>query len=209
MKKVLFKGMLALGFVMSMGAANAQAVSKGNLIIDPYYGAPNFGKRIISSLQVDGQNVVMNGVKGIGPAGLRVEYMLADKFGIGADIIYNAASIDLTYDSLNTDGSLYKRYTGTGTMNRLRVQARFNYHFVSTDELDAYIGVGAGSNTRFWTAKSNDPEYNFNRTGTATLLPVSMRLAVGMRYYFIPNLGINAEIGIGGPLVSAGLSFKI
>lgn len=208
MKRILLNGMLAMGFMFSINAVSAQAVSKGNIIIDPYYGAPNFGKKITTSLTSDNVHLKTNGVGGIGPAGLRVEYMLADKFGLGVDVIYNSTSVDLTYDSLNTDGSLYKTYTGKGAMNRLRVQARFNYHFVSTDELDAYFGVGAGSNTRFWTASSNDPGYDFNNTRIATLLPVSMRLAVGMRYYFIPNLGFNAEIGLGGPVVSAGLSLK-
>ncbi len=208
MKRIFTNGLLALGFVLSMGAVHAQAVAKGNIIIDPYYGAPNFGKKIASAMSSDNANLKSTGSGGLGPMGLRLEYMLADKFGLGVDVIYNSATLDLTYDSLNNDGTLYRRYTGTGAMNRLRVQARFNYHFVSTDELDAYFGVGAGTNTRFWTAKSNDPDYDFNNTSTGTLLPVSMRLAVGMRYYFIPNLGFNAEIGLGGPVISAGLSLK-
>lgn len=208
MKKILLNGMLALGFVMSINAVDAQAVAKGNVIIDPYYGAPNFGKKIATGLTTDNQNLKSAGVSGVGPMGLRAEYMLADKFGLGVDVIYNSASIELTYDSLNNDGSLYRRYTGTGTMSRLRVQARFNYHFVSTDDLDAYVGVGAGSNTRYWSSKSDDPAYTFNNTRKGVLLPVSMRVAVGMRYYFIPNLGINAEIGLGGPVISAGLSLK-
>lgn len=189
--------------------SNAQGVEKGSLIFDVYYGAPNFGKRIISNTVLSNENYRITGSGGVGPLGLRAEYMLADKFGIGIDFIYNSASVDMEYDSLNTNGTLYRTYTGTGTMNRIRVQARFNYHFVTTDKLDAYVGVGAGSNTRIWTAKSDDPGYRFRNSTSGTLLPFSMRTAVGMRYYFIPNLGVNAEIGIGGPVVSAGVSIKI
>lgn len=208
MKRILLNGMLALGFMFSINAVSAQAVSKGNIIIDPYYGAPNFGKKLADLITFDNPNVRKGQTGGIGPAGLRVEYMLADKFGLGVDVIYNSTTVDMIYDSLNTDGSLYKTYTGQAAMNRLRVQARFNYHFVSTDELDAYFGVGAGSNARFWTVTTNDPGYDFERSVKGAAFPVSMRLAVGMRYYFIPNLGFNAEIGLGGPVVSAGLSLK-
>lgn len=208
MKNFIITGAVLLCSLISFNASS-QAVAKGTIIIDPYYGAPNFGKKFISGLQDENTTLKTGGVKGLGPMGLRAEYMLADKFGLGVDFIYNSTSIDLARDSFDNSGNFYKTYTGTGSMNRIRVQLRFNYHFVSTDNLDAYFGVGAGSNTRIWKTKSNDPTYDFNEKTKGTLLPVSMRIAVGMRYYFIPNLGLNAEIGLGGPLISAGLSFKI
>jgi hypothetical protein len=40
------------------------------------------------------------------------------------------------------------------------------------------------------------------------LLPFSMRLCTGIRYYFSDNIGANMELGLGGPLVSLGLSLK-
>lgn len=208
MKKIITSGILLFSALIGFSVnTTAQTVQKGNFIIDPYYGGPNFGKKLVSGLSTNEYST--SNYKGLGPLGLRAEYMLADKFGIGVDFIYNSVSTDLKFDSLNTDGSLYKTYNGTGAMRRIRVQLRFNYHFVTTEVLDAYVGVGAGSNTRIWSAKSNHPEYAFNNTATGTLIPFSMRVAVGMRYYFIPNLGVHAEIGIGGPVISAGLSVKI
>ena len=209
MKKLITSGLLLVGSLCVTLSANAQnAVEKGKVLVDLYYGAPNFGKKLAAG--IDEINVSTSNVRGIGPLGLRAEYMLADKFGLGIDVIYNTTGTDVTYDSLNNDGSLYRTYNGELNMNRLRVQLRFNYHFVSTENLDVYTGVGAGSNSRFWKVKSTDPEFNNDwiSTGSRTILPVSMRLAVGMRYYFTPNIGLNAEIGIGGPLVSAGVSFK-
>ena len=189
---------------------SVRVVRKGNFILDPYYGAPNFGKSLVKNITFNNQNINTTGTGGIGPAGLRAEYMLADKFGLGVDVIFNSTKLGLTYDSLNPDNSLFRRYEGELAMKRVRVQLRFNYHFVSTNKLDAYVGIGAGSNTRIWSVKNTDPNYQFEKGKiSGTLLPFSMRAAVGLRYYFIPNLGINAEIGIGGPLVSAGISFKI
>ena len=82
------------------------------------------------------------------------EYMLADQFGLGFDVIY--ASIFSSYTELILFTMelrirlILQRTDVTNTNRRLRVQLRFNYHFaVSNPNLDAYMGVGAGSNTRF------------------------------------------------------------
>lgn len=185
-------------------------VRKGNFILDPYYGAPNFGKSLLKNITFNNQNINSTGAGGLGPMGVRAEYMLADKFGLGIDFIFNSTKLGLTYDSLYSDNTLYRRYQGELAMKRIRVQLRFNYHFISTNKMDAYVGIGAGSNTRIWSVTNTDPNYQFEKGKVkGTLLPFSMRAAVGLRYYFIPNLGLNAEIGIGGPLVSAGVSVKI
>lgn len=187
-----------------------KAVQKGNFILDPYYGAPNFGKNLVKDLTFSNSSITSSGSGGVGPMGVRAEYLLADKFGLGVDFIFNSASMDLSYDSLNTDGSLYKTYNGIAKMQRIRIQLRFNYHFVSTENLDAYVGLGAGTNTRVWSVENTNPGYDFGKEQrVGSLIPFSMRFAAGVRYYFIPNLGFNAEIGLGGPLVSAGLSLKI
>lgn len=206
MKRIFTIAFLLMGTLFLAANANAQAVQRGNVNIDAYYGFPNFGKTLTKN--ISDNNETVGKVRGLGPLGVRAEYMLADKFGLGIDFIYNSLSSDITYDSLNNDQTLYRTYHGTASMQRIRVQLRFNYHFVSTEKLDVYTGIGAGTNTRIWKVKSTDPGYKFNSIATGTLLPMSMRLAVGMRYFFIPNLGVNAEIGIGGPLVSVGISAK-
>ncbi len=201
MKKLLVVGFFGLISVLN-SKVNAQAVEQGNIIIDPYYGGPNFGKSLSSG--IDGADFK---VKGVGPMGLRAEYMVADKFGIGVDFIYNTLSATGNADSLNMDGSLYKTYEVKAKMSRIRIQARFNYHFVENDNVDAYFGVGAGTNLRNYSVTTDYPNYD-DESANATLLPVSLRLAVGTRYYFTENIGINAEIGLGGPVVSAGISLK-
>lgn len=215
MKKIvtLFAVVLLAGIGMK---SHAQANFTGNVIIDPYYGFPNFGKSFASNFESSNSSDFK--VKGLGPLGLRAEYMVADRMGVGIDVIYN--SYDLEYLNTQTDsvydGNTNSWMTTTTTTNneysmqRLRVQARFNYHFdVSNPMLDAYFGVGAGTNKRYRKAYENGVEVNDETDlGNFTLLPVSIRICTGFRYYFSQNFGINAELGLGGPLISAGISAR-
>ena len=98
-------------------------------------------------------------------------------------------------------------------MQRVRFQARLNFHFdISNPALDAYFGVGVGTNNRYRKYYVNDviqTDLLTSDVSNLTLIPVSMRLCTGLRYYFTPNIGLNMELGLGGPMISAGISFKI
>lgn len=157
---------------------------------------------------VDDNNIDGVQISAIGPAGGRVEYMLADNFGLGVDFIFNSVAANGTVDSIGTDGvTVVQTYDAKLFMRRYRIQLRGNYHFAQTDALDAYIGVGAGTNIRTVGATSDYPGFDDSSVSGA-LIPVSLRLALGTRYYFTDNIGLNAEIGLGGPVISGGLSFK-
>ncbi|MFT5822809.1 MAG: outer membrane protein W [Crocinitomix sp.] len=204
MKRLLtFVGATLIATMGFNNAAVAQ-VEQGNVIIDLYYGYPNFGKKLADGINTASSEVT---VGGIGPAGLRVEYMLADNFGLGIDFIYNSTNLSFTADSLNIDGTINRSYDVKTSMQRIRVMLRANYHFVQTDVLDAYVGFGAGTNNRIWGIDTDFPDYDDTSIG-ATAIPVSARLALGTRFYFTDNIGMNVEIGLGGPLLSAGLSLK-
>lgn len=215
MKKMLtlFAAVLIIGCGMK---SHAQANYTGNIIIDPYYGFPNFGKSFADNFETETSSNLK--VKGLGPLGLRGEYMVADKMGIGFDFIYN--SYELRYNDVRTD-SIYDGNTNSWTtqttntdneykMQRVRLHLRINYHFeLSNPSLDAYLGIGAGTNNRYRKAYENGVEVNDDTDlGNFTLLRYSFRICTGFRYYFSQNIGINTEIGLGGPLVSAGLSVR-
>jgi opacity protein-like surface antigen len=204
MKKVLtFIGAALIATIGFNNTAVAQ-VEQGNVIIDLYYGYPNFGKKLADGINNASSDIT---VGGIGPAGIRVEYMLADNFGLGVDFIYNSTNLSFTADSLNLDGTVNRSYDVKTSMQRVRVMLRANYHFVQTDVMDAYVGFGAGSNNRFWGLNTDYPDYEDESIG-ATAIPVSARIALGTRFYFTDNIGANVELGIGGPLISGGLSLK-
>lgn len=214
MKKTLLTIVGAFALVTtSFGQANTQ----GSIIVDPYYGYPNFGKSLYESLEATTTDFKATG---IGPCGLRAEYMISDKIGIGADFIYNSnkttySTVDTTqvYNSTtDTYDNVYTNYSYERTMQRIRVQARINFHFdISNPNLDAYFGVGVGTNNRIRHYYQNGAEITDDLSdfgGTFTLIPVSMRICTGLRYYFTPNIGLNMELGLGGPMISGGASFR-
>lgn len=198
-----------------VGTANlttAQAVKKGNIIIDPYYGFPNFGNTlagVVSDIiNMNSSSSVTSEPKLFGPAGLRAEYMVADNFGLGIDFIYNNAGVEGTIDSLNNNDEVVKTYDISGTAHRFRFQVRANYHFIQDETFDAYVGFGAGTNLRSIRFNTDFPDFDLNNA-TGVIVPFSLRLALGSRYYFSENVGLNLELGLGGPVVSVGLSVKI
>lgn len=206
MKKLFTIVMATFALTFGFNHAATAQVEQGSIIIDPYYGYPNFGKSLIEGLISDSAENVS--VVGIGPAGLRAEYLISDNFGVGFDFIYNSAGADYDYKVYNSDGITYNTYTGTILMQRIRVQLRMNYHFVQTDVVDAYVGFGAGTNIRLIDDKSTEPGYVPSFDISGSLIPVSVRIALGSRFYFTENIGINAELGLGGPVISGGVSIK-
>ncbi|MGB1103714.1 MAG: outer membrane beta-barrel protein [Crocinitomicaceae bacterium] len=207
MKRVLgFIGAVLIATIGFNNTAQAQ-VEEGNIIIDPYYGYPNFGKSFFD-LFVSDNNVAGVSINALGPAGLRAEYMLADNFGLGVDFIYNSVSGSGTVDSLAADGvTVVETYDAKLYSRRYRIHLRANYHFVQTGSLDAYVGFGAGTNIRQFGVTSDYPNFNDDSI-SGSLIPVSARVALGARYYFTDNIGFNTELGLGGPLLSLGLSLK-
>ncbi len=212
MKKTVYLTMVvALVSLIFSTNASAQGVRQGNIIIDPYYGGPNFGKAFIQAVEEQNPGNSNFNASAIGPAGLRIEYMLGDRIGLGVDAIYNSRNITFNANDTITDGNGNQTIETNNyeyDMKRLRVQMRFNYHFqIDNPALDSYFGVGAGTNNRFRTTYENGVEID-GELSNLTLLKFSLRACLGMRYYFTDNIGLNAEIGIGGPLVSGGISVK-
>lgn len=204
MKKLSIGILTAVTLVFGVNQQASAQVEQGNIIIDPYYGYPNFGKKLADAVAPDSSENI--DITGIGPAGLRAEYMISDNFGVGFDFIYN--SVGVKYDYTTTDGAGTHSYTDQINQQRFRIQLRMNYHFVQTDVMDAYVGFGAGTNIRRYTTSSTDPNYIAPDAISGALIPVSVRIALGTRFYFTENIGINAELGLGGPVISAGLSLK-
>lgn len=210
-KKVLLMMIGMATFLFTSGNLFAQ-VGQGSVIVDPYYGFPNFGKSFLQAVEDANPNAQNFNIGGIGPAGLRAEYMVSDRIGLGFDIIYNSNSSSFTVtDTVGTDGSgdpVTETNDWDYKMQRVRAQVRFNYHFdISNPNFDSYIGLGAGTNNRFRTTHKNGQEEE-GELDDFTLLPFSMRICAGARYYFTDNLGLNMEIGLGGPVISGGVSVK-
>lgn len=218
MKKLL----LIAGFSISLVAVNAQ-IMRGNVMIDPYIGVPNWANSLLYS-QYDGSSSEVTNYKTVGGAlsyGGRFEYMIADKVGVGADVNYEVSGFSFDYVDYQYDASgaiiydmngnaMQTSYTDEYTAKKLRAMFRLNYHFFQSDKVDVYTGFAAGYksvNREFTTTPSNP--YSTNDSFNKALVPVTARLAIGSKIYFTQNIGAHVELGVfGGGLIQFGLSAK-
>jgi opacity protein-like surface antigen len=199
------KTMLTLMGVLILATSSfGQTHGKGTFIVDPYYGFPNLVKKIIKEAagSIDGVKV-----SGIGPAGIRAEYMLANKFGLGMDFIYSTLNLTFRFDSLQNNGTIYKTYHPKIAFQGYKLHLRMNYHYINKEHFDAYFGFGAGGHITRATFKTEAPDHIEIKDINASN-PFSVRLAAGFRYFFNDNIGLNLELGLGGPIISSGISLR-
>ena len=199
-------------FMMSANTASAQTMSEGNVAIDLYYGFPNLYTSALRTAYANSGSEENIKVGGIGPLGLRVEYMLADKVGLGADFGFNNSSVTYDYETtvLNPATSTYDPITYTDEVKSTKIgfMVVFNYHFIDNDNLDFFGTVGAGYKNRTLSFNSTDPNFT-EESVSLTTIPVSARVGLGMRYFFTDNIGINLGVGFGqGGILNGGLSVK-
>lgn len=198
---------MAVLAVASISTANAQVVEEGTILIDAYYGFPNLYTTTIKQAYASSGGASNVKVGGIGPVGGKIEYLIADKVGLGLDVNYTNTYV--AYDEMSTDtaSGITNNYNYEVSRSVLRIFPRFNFHFGNSDKFDGYAGVGAGYRVATWSFESNDPD--FGDQSVEGFLPVSFRAFVGGRYFFTDNIGLNFEIGAGGgALLQGGLSAK-
>jgi hypothetical protein len=201
---------ILIGIFISFNSFS-QSLFVGNHIIEPYVGFPNVTKYFpILALNQEPKNVTS--YAGLPPSGFRYSYMLTDDISFGVDVIFDRSRKDFvsTDTVFQNGGWQYLSYEGQRTQTRLRLQARLNFHIpISQPNADAYIGLGFGTNNRWIKDYKNGVLDRELKGSDAILIPFSMRVCYGYRYYFNYNLGIVGEVGVGGPLLSIGLSYKL
>lgn len=138
-------------------------------------------------------------------------------FGIRYDRFLNPSvslGLDFFYLQRKSTGIMTEYATGTKNqaeyiVNRFRTQIRIAYHFpISNPDLDIYLGGGLGINNQATKLLINGAATSRNEYPASVYFPVSMRTFFGFRYSFTKHFGANAELGIGGPLISAGFHFR-
>lgn len=202
MKRVIFAAIAACGILFGTAYKAEAQVEQGSFMIDPYVGFPtaNMGWSLLNDIGGDNFSTV-------GPPvsfGARFEYMVADNFGLGLDGNYVKAGYSYTDpDYYGIDSAAVYSYS----TQRIRVMLRLNYHFVQTENLDVYLGFGAGYKHVIRTAEWDEVA---DASISGALIPIAFRVAMGGRYYFHPNIGLNFELGLGGGgILQAGLAIKI
>ena len=214
MKKVIFTALAALTMILGTQSNASAQVEQGNFIIDPYVGAPTINIWWKNLVDLSGTSATT-----IGPPigfGGRMSYLVSDNFGIGLD--FNYVKSGYQYSDICYSCGDYDTLTGTYPdveqtyrfeSNVMRIMVRMDYHFVQTENLDVYLGVAAGYKYAKRTGYL-DGQVDASVGWSGALIPVATRAAIGMRYYFIPNLGLHLELGVGGgQVIQGGVSVKI
>jgi hypothetical protein len=195
---------------------NAQILFAGNHVIEGYFGMPNMARFSggLNFMTADINNGEITKFAGLAPSGIRYSYMITDNLSFGVDLIYNTSNItrsstDTIYNGI-TGQWIYEQSTTKDITKRLRFHARINFHLeTGRPEADSYFGIGVGSNNR-WISRTKNNEFIETLEGSdASFLPFSMRICYGYRYFFGYNWGISGEVGLGGPLLSLGVSYKL
>lgn len=198
---------LLTGFAMFTPRVHAQAVEQGNVTIDGYYGFPNLMTSLFKAIAETNTTDPNLKVKGFGPVGGRVSYMVSDKIGVGLDIFY--ANSSFKYSDLGTDSlGNTKTYNYQLTNSRPRFLLRMDAHFGQSDVVDPYFAVGLGYSAAKYKFTTDDPGFDQTVYSTRKLLPIAYRIAFGTKFYFAKFLGAGLEVGLGGPLVTVGLTGK-
>ncbi len=195
---------LALLFTTSfVKNTHAQALEQGNIVVDAYYGFPNLYTISFRALYANsGELNVKTG--GLGPLGIRGEYLVTDKIGLGLDLSYNSSY--LTFDQVNGIGTTYGYNYKT---SKIVAMFCFNYHFLESDKWDFFATTGIGYGNRTATYASNDPSFNPDNVKLESLIPIAAKIGVGLRYFFTDNIGLNSQLSVGdGGIFSIGISGK-
>lgn len=211
MEKVTLKFLATLVCFFTL-SVKAQSIKKGDIVINPYIGFPRFRELYYVSNSYSTNNngdyfsFVGEEKKGT-LLGLRTEYLFTDKFGIGFDFIYKSFRLVGTTKHFNPNG-IDEMYYTEAFMSRIRFQLKCNYHFIHDESVDTYCGIGIGTNHTIYSGIKNIPNFDIYKTNRMDFL-FSFRAAGGTTYYFTDDIGFNAEVGLGGPLLSIGAAIKL
>jgi hypothetical protein len=219
--KLYMMKLLLLPFLTTLSiAAFSQANSRFSLVNDAFYGGPTIeGLKLRYKLGVLWDKPANKGYEHlhlghvVGPTGLRTEFFITDRIGIGTDAIYNYTSgrFSRHEEEFNASTGLIDTviHAYEFTTSHVRIQGRINFHKrVKSKKLDVYTGLGFGSNTNVVKLTRDKQEVNPRDFLKSNGLKFSARACFGFRWYPAKPVGINFEFGIGGPLVSAGVSSR-
>lgn len=181
-----------------------RCVEEGSIVGDLYYGFFTLAGGLVRAAgAADGSRVLI-----IGPIGLRGEYMLGDVIGLGVDIQYNRYSLSWQEEFYSFATMRYETYSYDMVWTRFRVMPRMAFHFAVSSKVDPYASISGGLILNSFSVETNDP-LGYDAVGISGIGP-AVRFAVGTRFFFTPNIGAFAELGVfGGGLFHLGLSAKL
>ena len=214
-KKLLYNAVFLYSLIQTANAqisSDEKSVHKRNVTITPFFGFPNLLTAAIkNTYELTNQKKEQLTIQGIGPIGIRTEYFIIDQLAIGGEVSYASTTIEWKEKGtikLPDSTEVPYDYSFELKAPRIRTLVKLNYHFAVNKHTDWYTGIGIGYNSTRVKLNTDAPYIKDYDILSLYFLPLSMRINFGFNYYFTKNIGVNAEIGLGGPLGSVGLSAK-
>jgi len=178
-------------------AEDGWAFGEGKIVLSLGYGAGSGGllKAVLKAYEDSaGYNFTS-----FGPIHFRGELGLSEKVGIVLSVNYNSWRANWTHTGSGLAATVYQdelKRTVTSILGR------FNFHFGTTEKLDAYWGIGAGYRMPKYTFTSTEPGYDFTVPGISHF---GLETTLGVRYYLMPGFGLYGELGLAQSLVQGGI----
>lgn len=168
----------------------------------------------VNNIQSSHTRRVVTDIK-IKPIYLRFDYKWDRKNSIGCMVTYNAyrASGIRTDSTWNTTTSIYDISDSKllYSMHRLRFQMVYTRHFfVDRPKVNTYFYAALGVNLVIDRVKEKNV-FGFGDESFYSVssgFPIASRLCYGLRYNFSESMSLFTEAGLGGPLLSIGLTAK-
>jgi len=202
MKKIIISTLLLCVGINNTKAQTTGIATKGNNIVNVYYGV-NLFTAFIKNAVTNAQATDVS-VKSFGPVGLVYEHLVVDKIGLGFEAGYGSTTVGFKDVSTDYNGQV-TTYNYEYKFTTTRIMFRANFHFNNAEKFDAYGFVSAGYRGSNLTFTSNDPNA---AKASISFIPFGIKPGIGLRYFFTENIGLNLEIAAGTPIMSGGLSFK-
>ncbi len=202
-----FVAMLFAG-ALTLTLSNNLHAQGGRVIVDFYYGFPNLWTSAMENAVQSQFNPAGLDFSSTGPLGGRAEVLITRRIGLGVDVLFANSGLDFTSEGPDQNGE-----GGTNTYNysisvkRPRVLGRLNVHLLKSRIIDPYFALGVGYNGTKANVTTDDPL--FSNLNLPFDFPIAARAAFGMRLMIFKYVGIGAEVGLGGPLVTGGVSIRI
>lgn len=207
LKIILFLGMLPLmGLVSS--PVQAQAIDQGRVLVDIYHGFPNLWTATIRTVVREASLPIDLQTRSIGPLGGRIEYMATRRFGVGLDVYYARSEVSYTAEGKDLEGNP-ATYSYEVSVPRPRVVLRGNFHLGNSERIDPYLALGLGYSGTKVVIRTDDPFLDANQFSFPVSIPLAYRIGFGTRVMLTRYVGLSGEIGLGGPLITGGISIGI
>lgn len=165
---------------------------------------PNFETYVLTRLfNPEDNNLEDFRINGIAPIGLRGELFFNNQFSGTLEAMINNWNLNYIDNNIKVSAD----------MTQFRILLGFNYHILdhNVENLNLFSGFAIGTNSRTFNRTASSDYYNYpNILNVSNFIgfPLSLRYRFGGRYFINDNWAIYSEAGIGGPIISIGISYK-